>query len=121
MGKLTEIAQEKLKLLGVPISNPRLSIIPQLMLTVFNIDNMDQVGFHPDETDDLLQEVLDLSYLPDLKVEAYLAPDEETMEDAIRLLEEAITEDDIRHVLMVELLYNRKSEREDWPPRFYNR
>lgn len=128
MGKLTEIAEEKLKMLGVYIEKPsRFSIIPQLMMAVFNEENKDLLGMHPDDEEDLMQEILDLQRLSDLEVEECLTKGEdveeteESMEDAIMRLERETTLEGLQDALIQELLWNRKSETEEWPARFYNR
>ena len=104
MKTLVEIATEKLKLLRV-YPRPEQAILPQLMSAVYNEEEGYDLGLSDNQRDDLLKEIQAMLHYTDRQVKAMLYLEEEELEEAAaRDLQAAQTEEEIRQVLIVDVL-----------------
>jgi len=115
MKNLLQISREKLESMGGTI-NPHYSIIPQLMLAVFNSEEQDNLEMAMETREDMEQEVLFMMEMKDQVVLNLLAPNQEDQEFLIQEISQAKTPDELRDVLIVELLQTKMMENSDWVP-----
>jgi hypothetical protein len=105
MKTLLEIATDKLSRLNVLV-NKEFSILPQLMLAVFNEETKDNLDLNMYDRQDMEQEVLLLLNYSDKAVKVMLGlQDRERELEITQMLSKATTEDQIREVLISELLF----------------
>jgi hypothetical protein len=111
---LLKIGKEKLESLGGSI-NPNCSILGQLMIRVFNEETPDDLDLNMYDRNEMELEVSSLLYYSDPKVWIMLGLDDpERQEDITRMLSQANTEEEIRQVMIMELLYEAMRD-EDFP------
>jgi hypothetical protein len=105
MNTLLEIATDKLNSLYVPV-NKELSILPQLMLAVFNEETKDNLDLNMYDRQDMEQEIQSLLTYSDKAVRVMLGlQDREREREISQMLSKASTDDQIREVLISELLF----------------
>jgi hypothetical protein len=116
MKSLIEIAKEKLDSLNMEISQG-MSLLPQLMLAVFNEETPDDLDLNMYDRNDMEQEIIHLLNRSDKAVWVMLGLNNpEREEDITRMLSEAVTIEQIREVMIMELLYEAMSENSDFFP-----
>jgi hypothetical protein len=117
MEPLLEIAKDKLRALYIPYDKSE-PVLAQLMMAVFNEETPDDLGLNMYDRNDMEQIILDLLwYHSDESVHKWLhLIDEERGQDAIRMLSEAKTIDQIRDVIIMDILYFAMSENLDGFP-----
>jgi|WetSurMetagenome_2_1015567.scaffolds.fasta_scaffold00004_15 hypothetical protein len=121
MASLLEIAKEKLdKKLQMPVTKGW-SILPQLMLAVFNEETMHDLDLNMNDRQEMEQEIIALLYYSDKTVARMLELNSPEREEEIALkLDIARTESEIREILIVDLLFEAMRENlDDFP--FHNR
>lgn len=118
MKTLLEVAKKKLDLLNVE-TNPEFSILAQLMMAVFNEETPDDLDLNMYDRNGMEQEILALLDYSDKAVFVMLGlRDLERQRQIEQMLEEAKTENQIREVLIMELLYESMRENlDDFPNR----
>ena len=107
MKTLLEIATEKIISLRHYPPDKKEPILPQLMFMVFNEEDKGayELGLSDNQRDDLQKEILAMLHYTDRQVKAMLYLEEEELEEAAaRDLQAAQTEEEIRQVLIVDLL-----------------
>jgi hypothetical protein len=114
MKSFLRIAKEKFESLGGSI-NPNCSILGQLMMRVFNEDTPDDLGLNMYDRQEMETEISFLLFYSDRRVWIMLGLDDpEREEDIARMLLEAKAEEEIRDVVIMELLYEAMRD-EDFP------
>lgn len=112
--RLLEIAKDKIKIL-YGYHDPSDPVFTTLMLAVFNFDNPGDLPLNMEDETEMLHIVNKLQDYKDQAVLKWLG-----LEDEIRLrqitedLEEAQTEDDLRDVLIMDLMFEAMRDNFDW-------
>lgn len=116
MRTLLEIANEKLKLLRVYQRSDQ-AILPQLMLRVFNEETPDDLNLNMYDRNDMEQEVIALLEYSDKQVMIMLhLTDPEREQEIATLLIKTETTDQIREVMIMEVLFEAMMENlDDFP------
>jgi hypothetical protein len=113
MKPLLEIAKEKLESRFGGVT-PTWSILPQLMLSVFNEETPDDLDLNIYDRQEMEQEISFLLNYSDKAVLIMLGlRDPEREEDITRMLSEAKTEEEIRDVVIMELLFEAMRNNSD--------
>lgn len=107
METINKIAREKLlKMQVAPIEG--YSLLPQLMFTVFNLETEDELEIGMYDRDLMWQEVDLLQRYNDRAVQIMLGlEDEGDRKRLAKALQDAKTDEDLREILIADLLYNR--------------
>ncbi len=117
MKTLQEVVNDKLiNVLGI-YPTPGWSILPQLMMTVFNEEIPDNLPLNMYDRQEMEQEVQALLTYSDKAVRVMLGLHKEDREqELIQQLEQAKTEEQLREILIMDLLYQSMSENlDDFP------
>ena len=117
---ILEIAREKLEELGLP-PNPLLPALPHLMLAVFNEETPDNFDLNMYDRQDMENEISAMLQYSDKAVLRMLGLHDQDKYDQVReQLEKANTVEEIRYLLVGEVLYEAMSENlDDFPNKLW--
>jgi hypothetical protein len=120
MKKLNKTIKDRLEQLRVPADEDQ-ALLPQLMLTIFNEETPDNLVIGIYDRQEMEDEIFSLLRYSNKAVEIMLElEDQEVQEDLARRIEEAPTEEELREVLIMDLLYEVMSRNLDHFPNKYH-
>jgi hypothetical protein len=100
---LTETITNKLNMLHWPI-NQNEPLLPQLMLSIFNPETLDNLPLSMYDRDEMFLEVISLLQYPETEVEVMLDLDEDAKQELALNLSKANTAEKIRELLIMDIL-----------------
>jgi hypothetical protein len=113
MNILINVAKEKLDQLQFPI-NEKSPILPQLMLAVFNEETPYELNLNMGDRASMEQQIFELMDYSDDEVIIWLnLQEEESQEQFADLLKQSKSEEEIREVLILEILFEAMRENYD--------
>ena len=109
MEEILKIAKEWLAKLQVPENG--MPILPLLMLAVFNEETQDGLELNLYDREQMRQEIISLALYSDNQVPSLLGlTDPERRQEVLKMLRKAKTQDQLREVLIMEVLYEAMRE-----------